>query len=342
MMRNINTICICGGGNLGIVCAGVFLSKGIKVSLLTGRPDKWADYIEVRDPDGKIFSGKLNKVSDSPEKVVPEADIVFLTLPGCLIRDALKRIKPFLRSETMVGSVVATTGFFFAAHEILGDRNVLFGFQRVPYIARVDEYGKNGYLLGYKKNLNVAVENSENPLSVKETLEELFNTPVNLLGNYYEASLSNSNPLLHTSRLFSMWKNYDGEVFDRQSMFYLDWDKEASEYLIAMDNEFQKLLRKLGISEDVIPDILRYYESSDAETLTNKIRSIRAFNSIKTPMRAQGDGWVPDFSSRYFTEDFPYGLRIIKELATKNGVDCPTIDRVYEWGERMIQVGDSL
>lgn len=44
------------------------------------------------------------------------------------------------------------------------------------------------------------------------------------------------------------------------------------------------------------------------------------------------EGWIPDFLSRYFTEDFPYGLRFIWQLAREHKVDVPTIDRVFEWG----------
>ena len=43
-------------------------------------------------------------------------------------------------------------------------------------------------------------------------------------------------------------------------------------------------------------------------------------------------GWKADFGSRYFTEDFPYGLRWIKELAVKNSIYTPIIDEVYGWG----------
>lgn len=34
----------------------------------------------------------------------------------------------------------------------------------------------------------------------------------------------------------------------------------------------------------------------------------------------------------YFTEDFPFGLRFIVDLARKHGVETPKIDIVYEWG----------
>ena len=45
-------ICICGGGNLGHVCAG-FLSaqSDVEVNLLTTHPDSWSSTIEVDDPD---------------------------------------------------------------------------------------------------------------------------------------------------------------------------------------------------------------------------------------------------------------------------------------------------
>jgi hypothetical protein len=48
---------------------------------------------------------------------------------------------------------------------------------------------------------------------------------------------------------------------------------------------------------------------------------------IQTP-----DGWVADFNSRYFTEDFPFGLRYIRDLAHEHGIEAPNIDMVYNWG----------
>ena len=48
-------------------------------------------------------------------------------------------------------------------------------------------------------------------------------------------------------------------------------------------------------------------------------------------MQPVAGGWKVDFSSRYFTEDFPFGLRWIKELAQKHKIMTPTIDKVYAW-----------
>lgn len=330
-MTSSPVICICGGGSLGLVCASVFVSQGLQVNILTGHPDNWNRNIESIDNNGKLYKGVLNRVSDIPDSVIPNADIILLCVPGYLIQKTLIDIKPFLKRESIVGSIVSSTGFFIFAHEIFGDKAPLFGFQRVPFISRSKEYGKIGQLLGYKKSLNVAIENYED--SFTETLSKIFITPVNRLANFYEASLTNSNPILHTGRLFSMWKDYRiGMTYDTCPLFYHDWTDDASETLLAMDREFMALLKQLNIRQGVIPSLLEYYEVSDAKSLTAKIISIDAFKDIVSPMKKTETGWTPDFSSRYFTEDFPYGLGIIKELAEKHKVHIPTISKVYNWG----------
>lgn len=334
-MSKIKNICICGGGNLGTVISGVALSKGYKVNMLTGHPEKWNSEIKVHDSKGIIYSGKLSKISSDASEVIPDSEIVILCLPGYMIKHILESIKPFLGKDTIVGSIVSSTGFFFEAHKILSTTTSIFGFQRVPFISRIDEYGKSASLLGYKKELFVAVENCDS-YHVKKVLEHLFLTTVNILDSYYEAALTNSNPLLHTARLYTMWKDWNGKPFEFQSKFYYDWSEEASEMLIAMDNEFMELLKVLGVRNGAIPSILAYYESNSAEELTDKIKSIEAFKSIDSPMIKTEDGWIPNFQSRYFTEDFPYGLKYIYELMKKTDLPSPNIDKVYEWGMNKI------
>ena len=209
----------------------------------------------------------------------------------------------------------------------------MWGFQRVPFIARTEEYGHSAHLLGYKSAHNIAVERCDDKEGFRALIESLFDAPVTLLSNYYEASLTNSNPLLHTSRLYTMFGGEnEGRVFPRMILFYEEWTVEAAQLLIDMDEEFFTILRYLPVSEGYLPRILDYYESHDAESLARKLSSIQGFKGITSPMRETTEGWVPDFASRYFTEDFPYGLRYIWELAHQLNVDVPCIDKVYNWG----------
>lgn len=331
MMRGI---CICGGGSLGHVVAGYLAAtKPVKVNVLTQRPERWSREIVVDTPDGRVLHGGLNVVSSDPAEALSGVDIVLLCLPGFAIRDELIKIRPYLNKDTYVGSVFSSTGFFFEAMQLLDEDIPLWGFQRVPFIARTEEYGHSAHLLGYKSAHNIAVERCDDKEGFRALIESLFDAPVTLLSNYYEASLTNSNPLLHTSRLYTMFGGEnEGRVFPRMILFYEEWTVEAAQLLIDMDEEFFTILRYLPVSEGYLPRILDYYESHDAESLARKLSSIQGFKGITSPMTETAEGWAPDFASRYFTEDFPYGLRYIWELAHQLNIDVPYIDKVYNWG----------
>lgn len=329
-------ICICGGGSLAHVCAGVFASQpGIEVNIFTRKPEQWSRHLVVKDINGKRYNSDINVISSNPKDATADCDILFFCLPGFAIETTLETIKPYVENK-IVGSVVCSTGFFFAAHKILGDKARLFGFQRVPFIARTVEYGHSANLLGYKPEVAIAVENITDAEYFRNQVEQLCFTPTKLLASHYEASLTNSNPILHTGRLYSMWKDWRGELYDHNILFYKEWTDEASQLLIDMDSEFMKLLDVLPVTQGAIPSLLEYYESHDATSLTKKISSIPAFQEIKSPMKEVDGGWVPDFESRYFTEDFPYGLGIILELAKKKNIQTPILNVVNDWGDTVL------
>ena len=222
-----------------------------------------------------------------------DADIILLCLPGYAIRETLLQVKDYLRPETAVGSVVSSTGFFFEAMKLLPSSQPLFGFQRVPFISRVIEYGQRARLMGYKDSLNMAIERAEHPEQLRDTLADMLQTPIQLLGSYYEASLSNSNPLLHPSRLYSLWKNWhEGEIYTRVPFFYEEWTEETAQLYIQMDNELQALLELLPVRKGSIATVLDYYESTDAVSLALKLRSIEAFKGILSPMKQVEGGYV--------------------------------------------------
>ena len=331
-------ICICGGGNLGHVVAGfIAAQKKHEVCLLTRHPELWSQDLIIEAPAETTYSGHLNGLFSNAEQAVSDADIILLCLPGYAIRETLLQIKDYVQSDAAVGSVVSSTGFFFEAMQLLPASQPLFGFQRVPFISRVIEYGHKARLMGYKDSLNLAIERTEHPEQLRDTLADMLQTPIQLLGSYYEASLSNSNPLLHPSRLYTLWKDWhEGDIYPRVPFFYEEWTEETAQLYIQMDNELQSLLDLLPVQKGSIATVLDYYESTDAVSLAKKLRSIEAFKGILSPMKQVEGGYIPDFQSRYFTEDFPYGLAIVHRLTHEKGVPSPTIDMVYDWGIKML------
>ena len=331
-------IVICGGGGLGHTCAGVLSNQdGITVDMLTNHPEKWNHNFKINTPDKGTLLGKLDRISSKPEELIPDADMVLFCLPAFLVEETIIKIKQFLKTDTIVGAVFGCTGFFLFAHNHLPTTAKLFALQRVPYVSRVVEYGKEANLLGYRDKLIMAVENVDERESFRQLVESGLGEPVELCDSFYEVTLSNSNPILHTGRLYTMWKDWDGKPYDRCSLFYKEWTLEASQLEVEMDKEFFALLKKLNVSTKHIASLLEHYESTDAQGMTKKLQSIVSLSSILSPMKEVEGGWTPDFKSRYFTEDFPFGLRTIYKLAKENSVECPNIEMVFDWGCKMIE-----
>ena len=164
-------ITIVGGGGLGHVCAAVAASREeYKVSILSGHPSRWMHHVSATDNEAKVYEGDIDTISSKASDVVPNADVILFCVPGYLIERLLSEVKPYLGSHTVVGSIVSSTGFFSFAHSILSHKVPIFGFQRVPFISRVNEYGRSAFLLGYKKELAVAIENHSDSESLRKWL----------------------------------------------------------------------------------------------------------------------------------------------------------------------------
>lgn len=330
----MKTICICGGGGLGHTVSGYLAAKGYLVNILSNHAKQWHHTITIYDCKGKSIQGHLNTISEKPEDVIPQSDIVLLTLPGYMIAETLKAIKPHVKPNTYIGSIFSSSGFFFIAQDIFPEGANLFGFQRVPFISRVKEYGSSAYLSGYRDILHLATYGFEANGFEKE-IEKMFDIPTDLLDNYLEAALTNSNPILHPSRLYSLFKDYQrGMSYPQELYFYETWDEESSEILIACDNEFQTILNCFNIHK--IPTLLEHYESHDIESITKKISSLKPLHGIKAPMIHTNNGYVPDFSNRYFLEDIPYGMLILKILAEHLQVSTPTMDKILFWAQQFM------
>ena len=61
------------------------------------------------------------------------------------------------------------------------------------------------------------------------------------------------------------------------------------------------------------------------------MNSIKSLSRIKSPLIKTSDGFVLDSNSRYFQEDFPYGLQILIAFAEKFGVSTPSMLKINEW-----------
>ena len=324
---------IVGGGNIGSVLAGELrrLHAKDEIVIVSSNVDKWSDKIDIYDHfDNLQYTAHGIKVIDS---FVNDADVYFYTLPKQILSREVKKHIALVQNKLIYFVFLPGTGgleFLLPKDK----KNIVFvGLQRVPYIARIKEYGHSAYLLSKKDSIYYAVIGQGATIDIGKLLE----IKAIKLKTFLEVTLTPSNPILHTTRLYSMFSEHSPKhVYDKNILFYEEWTDKASEWLIKCDKELQKILASISIDLSSVKPLLVHYESFDEQSLTKKIRSIEAFKGIGSPMREVEDGFVIDLQSRYFQEDFSYGLFIIKAIADVVNVATPNIDAVLRWYQNIV------
>jgi len=307
--------------------------KGHDVTVYSSKPECWKENIDVLDDnDNVLMTGKLAKVTNNLADAVDGANIIWIVIPSMLFENMGKMLQFLLSPGQLIGVVPGSGGAEFAFKGCIEKGCILFGMQRVHSISRLKEYGRSVHMLGRKSMLYIGSIPSSEATNICKLVEPLFDIPCKALKNYLAVTLTPSNPILHSTRIYSMFKDWKpGVVYPRNFLFYEDWDDASSDMLICCDSEEQSLCGVLPICLDEVVSLRTYYESQDAKAMTKKIRGIKAFKGLTSPMKKTDNGWIPNFESRYFMADFPYGLKIIKDLADLFIVPTPNIDTVWRW-----------
>ena len=324
---------IIGGGNVGTLMAAEFSSKGHEITIFTSKPHLWNKELTVLDDcKNVLMSGNVSKITNDMQESVNGAEIIWITYPAELFDELGEQISKYIKAGQIIGVVPGSGGAEFAFKKSIDKGAILFGLQRVHSIARIQKYGESVYMLGRKNKLELGTIPTSKSKEISILVESLFNIPCDYLPNYLCVTLTPSNPILHTTRLYAMFKDYNsGVYYSHNFLFYEEWDNFSSEILIACDEELQMLCSRIPMDLNSVVSLKKYYENDTAEGLTIKISGIKAFKGITSPMVERDRGWIPDFKSRYFSTDFPYGLKIIKDIAILFEVNTPNIDKVWSW-----------
>lgn len=335
---------IIGGGNMGCVLAGKF-AKNNRVTLYTNLKDKidlYDHHMRVYCEDNNsYYSANIFKITDSLQEFCELSDYIFVTFPSFLFEQLCKDILPFLKETHHLFFVPGSGGAELFFKPVLEKGVTISGLQRVHSVARIIEFGKLTKESGIRKQLHLAsIPNSYNKEACK-IVSQLYNLPVTPLQNYLNVTFVNSNPILHTSRLYSIFKDYPNKIkeYDKLPLFYEEWSDETSQLLIEMDKELFSMFDVFkihGLVIEQITSLLEHYESTNYQELTNKIRSINSLKGLTTPFVLDSNGkYLPDLSSRYFTADFPLGLDILLAFGNFLHLDFKNMKKVSDWYHRV-------
>ena len=332
------TIAMLGAGNMG--CAlSVFFSKEHDVVLYSNshKEPPFDPSMRLYTEDNDTYTtGQLRCVTESLEEAVSGADYIFITFPSFMFESISAKLIPLLSKGQHLVFVPGSGGVELFFKGAIEKGCTITGLQRVHSVVRMVEPGQLVRQSGIRKSLKAASIPTSFNLEACEVLSQLYKLPVEALDNYLNITMVNSNPILHTSRLYSIFKDYTpGLEYDKLPLFYEEWDNNTSELLIGMDDELFGMFKNLkenGITVDGIIPLLQHYESTDAQSLTNKICSINSFKGLKTPSKTTPNGkYLPDLESRYFTADFPFGLDILLAFSRVTGSKNELFSKVSNW-----------
>lgn len=322
-------VCVYGGGNIAHSLAAK-ISQTQSVTVITRRPTSWARRLSFEQGE-KTVESRFNVCATEDARAVSAADLIFVALPQFAIEEALDRIVPYLNAGTTVAFVPGPARIVQYV-ELLASRGVdVVGFQRVPYIARTVEYGRTVRISDDRDVYRIVVSDSSLTHAWNEWCSLWFGGRAEYLSSFMALAFSNSNPLLHPSRLVVLFKDWRHRTFPANPPFYGEWTDESSELYIAADNEMREVMSCYPIDmQRDYESVLDHYGVKTARELTVKLRSIPSFRTILSPMMQTAGSWIPDFSSRYFTEDVQFGLAEMLQLAEKAGVQVPTMRMLYD------------
>lgn len=327
-------ITIVGGGNIGTQFAVHCAEKKHEVTVYTSKPDIYDGHLNIVDDTGRTtHEGNIQLATNDPEKAFSNADLIIVTMPATVMRSVSELIYAHSDAKPIIGVVPGNGGSECAFRKCIDRGNVFFGIERVPAIARLVQKGKTVKSTGYRDELHIAALPKENAEKCAEVISGIFDMPCKVIPNFLNLTMTPSNPILHTTRLRTLFGNWHpGVTYDSVPLFYEQWDDTSSELLIACDEEVQDICRALpDFQLEHVKSLRLHYESPTVEALTKKISSIAAFKGLTTPTVEVEDGLIPDLHSRYFTADFSYGLTIIRQVARFAGVSTPNIDATMQW-----------
>lgn len=351
----IKTITICGSGNASHAMIPIiqsnfngeinlFFRYQHKVDIFNRLIDE-KRFITALKGEEKLY-GRPDKVSRFPEEVCQDADLILLPLPAFAHEPTISQIAPFLKEEAIIGTIPARSGFEYSTLKILKAVNrekvKIFGLQTLPWACRTREYASKVEILGEKEAVGLAAFPPDTTFELSSFLTHLLNLNIVPLPNMLTLSLANIGQIVHPGIMYGLFKDNETKRYKKEEipLFYQGVTKEIAQILEEMSKEILILTEELKKRyEDIdLTNVLSLkewlitsYKNSieDKSTLETCFVTNRAYQGLCAPMREVENGcFLPDFQSRYLTEDVPYGLVVTKAIAQLAEVKMPIIDEV--------------
>jgi len=365
----VKKVCIVSAGNAAHALAAMWPHMGFETYLWSGFQDEAermnkgleAGPITATFEKGNPFEGEIQgkpvKVSKDPAEVIPQCDVIFAPLPSFAYQSVFTELKPHLQKGQFVCVTPGAGGADWIAHEILGDEIynsiTLFTVSPMPFNCRIDEWSRSVKVQVLKQRYDICAQ----PVSrlddcVKITSALMPKSECNGLGPILAATLMPLNPVIHPGRLYTLltvhhdWQ--PGKTLPENPFFYEAMTELDTANQLKINDELDMIVAAAnaqGITLQV-PDCYNFLAKTynvvqgdfppvEKPTPADLVKLWHGpmYKTFKCPLKPEGDGFVPDFTNRYFTEDIPCGLCTYKGVAQVLGQETPFIDEIITWAQ---------
>ena len=373
--KNINDL-ILGGGNDAHIMASIMGSKsnittnicstfGNEMSILKENLKQSPYGITIKHADKSPDQvGKLNKITNNLEEVVPEADVILFCVPAGFQEMYMRNLEPFLKKGTILGAFPGATCFEIMAADILKNKIndvTIFSGNTLPWACRINEFGKEVNLLGVKETMAIGTTPKKDEKKVCDILQKLLGNKRmedGILKNSYPVfkttgilgvTLQNINGLLHPPILCGNMHNLKKDEYLKNDDYYFyqgvtnytaDLLSKVWDELLEIKNHFKKNYPEQDLEKCV--HIFDWYKTtyphtiSDNSNLKQCCRTNFAYKGLKYPLMETKNGFRPNYNNRYFQEDLPTGIVAIKGIADLVGIKTPAMDEVIYWAQDLM------
>lgn len=168
--------------------------------------------------------------------------------------------------------------------------------------------------------------------------------------NFLCLTLTPSNQIIHPGRVYGFFKDWDGKTgYKTLPRLYADLDDASADAIQSLDDEIQAIKKEIvrrypqidmrplhPIKERIsynYKDSITDFSTLKSVFNTNDGYAKNVFPSVPAP---NGDGIILNTKTRFFSEDIPYGLCILKNMGDILGVPMKNTEKIIRWHQKFM------
>jgi opine dehydrogenase len=322
-VTDVKKIAVLGGGQGAHAMTGDMTLRGLKVNMF--ELPEYSGAIEYALKTGKIEISGLtegvavpNLITTDLEKAVDGVSLIFIVVPTVAQKFFIQALKPHLKAGQIVvvvaGSFASLKIAPFFGEMVWEGKVLLAETPSLPYFARLVGPGK--VMTTFKTPVAVAAFPGKYSRQVVEQVRRAYPNTAPLT-DILEAALCNCNMLCHPAvSLLNAGAIEFAEMNGREHFMYKEVRSPSVARVVgAVDDERRELARALGYQLTPLIDILHSLGFSDEPSI---------YKGLQSPIPTAGAdprGLQPG----HISEDIPYLLVPLAELADLVGVDVPVV-----------------